>query len=260
MDNQTIIWATVVIAIIAVLGRVAINYQKKGTIKWYKILLIVVAIIAFLLGYVNVDPQRIIDSWRGEASGAEAAYTNVAGRVAGPDIPCFSKVISENGGRYCVPVVDSLSRTDYFIIKSTVLTDATERDVEISEDNRERINRKTTMFEVTKHPKDNAEKYLPLYKLSLISGGKILAAIDERDAQNPKSLPVARIAESSDRLFAVAQKIDSTIIADTYLMCYNTDEFSRNQTNYLIYRAIAGLLFAIVSVVLLIVVKRFTKG
>lgn len=258
MDNQTIIYATVIIAAIAVLGRVAINYQKKGSIKWYKILLLAVAIVAFLVGYVNVDPQRVVDSWRGEATLAESYHRNIAGRVPGPDIPCAGKVFAD-GGLYCAPVVDSLSRTDYFIIKNIALTDATERDVELSEDNRERIKRKTTMFEVTKKPKDNAEKYLPLYKLSLTSGYKVLAAIDERDAENPKCLPVARIVESSDRLMSIAAKLDTTIVPESYLMCFNSDEYSNNQTNYLIYRAIAGLLFAIVSVLVLMSIKRFSK-
>ncbi len=260
MDNQTIIWATVIIAAVAVLGRVAINFQKKGSINWYKLLLLAVAIVASLVGYVNVDPQRVIDSWRGEASLTESHHRNIAGRTPGADIPCFGKVYADNSGAYCAPVADSLSRTDYYVIKDMSVVDATERDVEVSEDNRERIKRKTTMFEVTKNPKDNAEKYLPLYKLSLTSGYKILAAIDERDVNDPKSLPVARIADSSDRLMSIASKLDTALIADSYLICFNTQEYSNNQTNYLIYRAIAGLLFAIVSVLVLMAIKRFSKG
>lgn len=260
MDNSTIIWATIIIAIIAVIGRIIINNQKKGTINWFKLLLLGVAVFACLLGYMNVDPQRVIDSWRGEAAIAESRTMNIAGRVAGEDIPCYAKAISENGGQYCVPVVDSLSRTEYYLIKDVqILGESSEREVEESIDNRQKISHKTTVFEVTKNPKGNADKYLPLYKLSLTSGGAILAAIDERDAKDVSALPVARIVESSARIVSLAEKLDTSMISEEYLVCSNTQDFVRNQTNYIIYRAIAGVVFAILAVLVLMLVKYITK-
>lgn len=260
MDNSTIIWATIIIAVIALVGRIIINHQKKGTINWFKLLLLGVAILACLLGYMNVDPQRVIDTWKGEATMAESRTSNIAGRVAGEDIPCYAKAVADNEGLYCVPVVDSLSRTEYYLIKDVqILGESAEREVEESIDNRQKISHKTTVFEVTKNPKGNADKYLPLYKLSLHSGGAILAAIDERDAKDEAHLPVARIVESSNRIASLAEKLDTSMISEEYLVCSNTQDYVRNQTTYIIYRAIAGVLFAILAVLVLILVKHLAK-
>lgn len=259
MENQTIIWATVIIAVIAVLGRIVINRQKKGSINWFKLLLLGVAVLACLLGYLFVEPQRIADSLSGEATLAESHSHNIAGRQPGADIPCFGVAYADNSSVYCVPVVDSLSRTEYYILKDAKMTDLVEREVEESVDNRQNIKRKTTTFEITKNPKNKADQYLPIYKVCLKSGGKILAAIDERDAQNPSMLPVARITASSDKLQDIAQRLDSTMISDSYLMLFNSQQYSSNQVNYLIWRAVAGVAFAIVSVLVLMAIKYFSK-
>lgn len=260
MDNSTIIWATFIIAAIALVGRIVINHQKKGTINWFKLLLLGVAVFACLIGYMNVDPQRVIDTWRGEATIAESKTMDIAGRIAGEDIPCYAKAVANNEGRYCVPVVDSLSRTEYYLIKDVhLLSESTEREVEESVDSRQKISRKTTVFEVTKNPKGNADKYLPIYRLNLHSGSTILAAIAERDAKNVSNLPVARIVESSNRIVSLAEKLDTSMISEEYLVCYNTHDYVSNQTNYIIYKAIAGVLFAILSVLVLILVKHITK-
>ena len=261
MENSQIIWTTVIIAAIALIGRIVINRQQKGAINWYKIMLVGVAIVLFFVGFIFFKPQQCIDmiqdTFTGKVSLIDGQHMNIAGRRASEEFPRYESNTYE-GGMYCVPVADSVKHTGYYILKNKQDMNDIEREEKHSEDNRVQITRTSTTFEMSRNPGDKREKYLNIYKFTLKSGDKVLVALEADNVDASDEMPICRITPCSDRLTRTASTLDSTLVTDIYLLGFNSEQWASNQFNYIIYRVIAGIIFAILGVLVLVGVKGVT--
>lgn len=260
MNDTNLIYAIAVIAVMALVGRVIINKYKGGNIAWKKLGFIGLMVVSFTLVYFTFDPYSAKMWWDGEASLADAKSENIAGREAGKDIPHFASSMDDNKGRYYTLDTKEIEPTGYYCLKSLRdLTASIEREERVSQNDRKVISRKTSMLEVTRNPGDRADKYLPIYKVTLEGQGSILACMREADA-NKDILPVGALTPMSDKLEMVRERTNEandTIIADYYFLMYNTDfHDSISGFNELIYKAIAGIIAAIVIAIMYNLARR----
>ncbi|MBP5366072.1 MAG: hypothetical protein J6Y82_09165 [Bacteroidales bacterium] len=263
--ERTVLISVLVIAALAVVGRIIINRRaKRGDIKWGKLIAIGIIAAAFFVTFFSFDPHRAWQWYEGEASLSEARYECISGRKAAADIPRFASEADTAQGNYYALVAREIEPTGYYKLKcSNDLYNQVERTEEETLSDHLAIKRKTTLFEVVRTPSDgNADKYMPVYVVSIEGGKRVLAAMEEPDAHTGL-LPVGLMLPLTDRLATVAERTDSlhtSLITDYYFNLFNEPRYSSNTFNYVIYRACAALVVAIVlGIVYMIVFKRSTR-
>lgn len=62
MENEQILTAVVVIAVLAVVARIIINRQQKGGINWLKLGSIVALAVVFVVSMLSIDAYRF-ETW-----------------------------------------------------------------------------------------------------------------------------------------------------------------------------------------------------
>lgn len=261
MENNKMLLAIVVIAVLALIGRILINKQKKGdTIGWTKLLAVFFAVVAFVFAFMFTNPHRIIQHYKGEASKSDAVKECIAGRKASRDIDRFAGPSDDMGDLYYALQVKAMTPTGYYRQKmpygSTVDVDRT---VEESESEKEVIKRKTSSFPITRNPGEKMDSYMPIYLAQLENKGSVLVAIEEADTYS-NELPIAMMRDTDDKLAKIAHDADSTAIVDYYFVAFDEGRYARNQTNYYIYKGIAGLIGAIVVALIYLIVSRVKKS
>lgn len=253
--------AIVIIAVLALIGRILINKQKKGdNIGWTKLLAVFSAVVAFVTAFSFTNPHRIIQQYKGEASKAEAVSECIAGRKAGKDVDRFAGPSDDMGDLYYALQVKAMTPTGYYRQKMPYggAIDV-DRKVEESESEREVIKRTTSSFPITRNPGDKIDSYMPLYMAQLENKGSVLVAIEEDDTY-ARELPVAMMRDTDDKLAKIAYDADSTAIYSYYFIAFDEDRYARNQTNYYIYKGIAGLIGMIVVALIYLIVSRVKKS
>lgn len=249
--------AIVVIAVLALIGRILINKQKKGdNINWLKLLSVFLAVVAFVTAFITVNPHRIIQSYKGEATMSDASAECIAGRKAGKDINRFAGPSDDMGMLYYALQVKDMTPTGYYRQKKSYQAVAdVERKVNETESDKEVITRKTNMFPITRNPNDKIDSYMPLYMAQLANKGTVLVAIEEEDVCVGE-LPVAMMRDTDEKLASIALNADSTAISSYYFVAFDEDRYTHNQTNYYIYKGVAGLIGAIVVAMIYLILCR----
>lgn len=246
MQDSKMLIAIVAVAVMALVGRIIINQNKKGdNIKWGKLLSIFFALCAFVITFILFNPHRALQWYKGEATQAEAKTSCIAGRKAAADIPRFASSADEQRGLYYVLQVKQMTPTGYYRTKMPYGSAETERNVEETESEHTVIKRTTSRFPITRNPGDNEQLYMPIYLAHLINNGSVLVAIEQDDVTENGELPVAMLRLTDEKLSDIALSADSTAIANYYFVAFDDVRFGNNTTNYLIYKAIAGLIVAI---------------
>ena len=83
-----------------------------------------------------------------------------------------------------------------------------------------------------------------------------MVALEEQDVVDNGQLPIAMMRLSDEKLSRIAIESDTTAISNYYFVAFDESRYNSNTTNYYIYKAIAGLIAAIVvALTYLIVVK-----
>ena len=259
MSQNTLLFAIVVVAVLALAGRILINRQKKDdTIGWGKLIAVFSAVVVFVVLFSQFDPHRFVQWWKGAASRDEARTECIAGRKAAKDISRFAGPSDDQGNLYYALQVKDLEPTGYYRVKTPYTDEAeVERSEAETESEHLAISRRTSVFPITRNPGENADKYLSLYLALLENKGSVLVALEEADA-NVGELPVAMMRSTDEKLRDIALKTDSTAIVDYYFVAFDESRYAHNATNYYIYKAIVGLMGAIVVALtyLMISLKR----
>lgn len=254
MEDSKILLAIAVVAIMALIGRVIINRQAKTGINWPKIIRLFVAMAAFAIVYFSFEPHRFLQNIKGEASLADGHTECIAGRAAGPDIPQYS-INDTTGLLYYFLDIAELSPTGYFRTKAPLERQAeVYREELVSESNPNetaQINRTTSSFPITKNPGDRENEYLGLYMARLQDGEtKILVALDEKDA-NLGISPIVMRRPTNTKIASIIQENDSTVNSEFYLVGFDEQKYGRlYPMTYALYRGIAGLIAAIVVILI----------
>lgn len=260
MGETQMLVAIVAVAIMALIGRILINKNKKGdTIKWGKILSITLAMVAFVVTFSLFNPHRFIQWYKGEATLNESKTTCIAGRKAGADIPRFAGEADDQGTLYYALQVKQMTPTGYYRTKAPYGHAETERSEEQTESDKTVIRHTTTRFPITRNISDKADEYMPLCVAQLANHGSVLVALEEQDIVSEGELPVAMMRLTDEKLSEIALATDSTIIADYYFVAFDEARYNNNTTNYYLYKAIAGLIAAIVVAVVYLVSVRLKK-
>lgn len=262
MDNSSIIIAILVIAVMALIGRIIINRQQKKNISWAKIGSVGLIVVVFILVFLFFDAHRFMQWYEGEATMLDARTQCISGRKAANDIPRFSSLSDTLPSNYYAIEAIALEATGYYKLKNNLEIDQTlDRSVAETENNSLAIKRKTSLFGITRTPSDNIDKYLPIYFVTLKNGGKVVACMEPQDA-NVGVLRIGMMRPMEERMFNAMQKVDSLDIVEKgyYFNLFNDQRYIANQNNYLIYRMIAALLVAIIfGIIYIFVFRRNTK-
>ncbi len=259
MEDQQILIAVVVIAVLALVGRLLINKGVKKGINWRKVGMIGGVMVVFMLTFMLYNPERMRLWWKGEATLSEGKSESIAGRKPGDDIPRLRSTDEIVGEIYYTIVPDSMHFTGFYRVKDLrTLEDNVDRKVQEGETSHgpaQVIERKTSAFELTKNPQDE-EKYLPVYVAVFGDGTKVVTLMEERDAElEVKPISVLRPVDDTIRR-VLRNEGDESVITDFYLLAYDEQHGNRSYTETLVDRCIAGLAMAIAAAFVFMIVWR----
>lgn len=242
MENEQVLTVVVIIAVMALAARLVINSQRRGGVNWRKLASIAALAAVFVASLLLFDPYRA-ETWAlGKVNGeADMSGGRVIGREAGRGI-----VPLESLERGVVPIyfalrADSVAHTGYWLIKRADKAGVARRDQMVSQSDTSRtaIKRTTSTFAITRHPASEAD-YVGVYRLSLPSGEKVLAAMEPRDARAGVS-PMATSRRLEGKMAEIAEQ-DTLVNKQVYALCFDTAAYASAQTRYLAYSAIFALL------------------
>lgn len=260
MQDTNVYIAIVAVAAMALIGRIIINRNKKGdVVNWGKLLSVALALIAFVATFSLFDPHRALQWYKGEATLLEAQTSSIAGRRASAEIPRFASSTDEQHGLYYVLQVKTLTPTGYYRTKMPYGNTDTERSVEETESEHIAIKHTTNNFPITRNPADNEQLYIPIYLAQLANNGSVLVAMEQADENENGELPVAALRFTDQKLASIALRADSAAISDYYFVAFDDVRFGKNTTNYLIYKAIAGLIVAILIALGYLITEKVRK-
>lgn len=260
MSENTIIYAIVTVAVLALVGRLLIKRKRGGdNINWGKLIGLFGGVVAFVVLFTTFNPHRAIQWWKGEVMTADAQSECIAGRKAGKDITRFAGPNDDRGELYYALQVKGLEETGYYRIKTPYAAETqVERDEKETESNMLAIERKTSMFPIRHNPSDNIDQYMPIYMATLENKGKVLVAMESEDAKVGE-LPVGMMRLTDEKLKDIALKSDSTAITDYYFILFDEARWARNSTNYYFYKGIAGVAGAIVVAFIYLIFSMLRK-
>lgn len=257
MTEEGVLIVVVVIAILALVGRIVLNRGEVGGLKTGRIVVVVSAVVAAAVGFVLTDPYRVETMKMGEVGTGDLKGGYLIGREAASDVVTLDRVELETAPRFFTVAIDSVSETGYYRLKTSVESEVM-RTVEVSREDEGKvaIERKTQLFEVTNRP-SKASDYTAIYKVYLSGGQSILGVMPEYDAKAGRSR-VVTLADSEGKIGTIAEK-SQTDIKDYYIDGYDRARHTAHSETYLIYRGIGGLILGIVAVVVAMIVIRTKK-
>lgn len=241
MENEQVLTAVVVIAVMALAARLVINGQRGGRVNWRKLASIAALAAVFVASLLLFDPYRA-ETWAlGPVEGEADMGRRVIGREAGQGVAPL-----ESLERGVVPIyfalrADSVAHTGYWLIKRADKAGVARRDQMVSQSDTSRtaIKRTTSTFSITRHPASEAD-YVGIYRLSLPSGEKVLAAMEPRDAHAGVT-PMATARHLEGKMAEIAE-CDSLVNRQVYALCFDTAAYASAQTRYVAYSVIFALL------------------
>ncbi len=261
MQNEQILTAVIVVAIMALIGRVLINQQQKGRINWGKLILIFVVCGTFLGTFLAIDPYRVEKWEEGEAGKWITFADHPIGRTAG-DIDEITTI--RNG---VVPIfftanVTEIEHSGYYKRKLSESSDPNvQRDILVSQSDESRtaIQRKTSAFNITKNPQDPND-YVGIYIVTLEGGEKDLAVLTDYDAHTGR-LPVSSAKIADAKMQDVAEKSGLDPAGSlAYIQSFDFERFGSQPATYLYLKFISALMAAfIVGILGYIIYALITK-
>ncbi len=259
MGNEQVLTVVVIIAVVAVIGRIIINRQQNGGINWRKLTAIAAAGVVFVGTMLAVDSYRIIMWANGsiDTDGTAEGGAPKIGRQAGESIPAFSSV--EQGlPMYFTLTADSLSPTGYWQIKEGSADDATVREVMVSQSDSTKtaIKRTTSSFSITRHPADEAD-YVRIYRMSLPSGEKVLAVMTDYDAR-PGQTPVMTSRPLTGKMADIAAK-EGDVSQLVYVTAYDSAFYASSSALRLLCSAIVALIVTLAAFGIVYGMMRIVK-
>lgn len=259
MENEQILTVVVIIAVVAVIGRIIINRQQNGGVNWRKLTAIAAAGVIFVGTMLSVDAYRIITWANGsfDANEGTGDGSPKVGRQAGESVPSFNSV--EQGlPMYFTLTADSLSATGYWQIKEGAADDATVREVMVSQSDSTKtaIKRTTSSFSITRHPANEGD-YVRIYRMSLPSGEKVLAVMTDYDAQ-PGQTPVMTAHPLTGKMADIAEK-DGTVSQMVYATSFDSAFYASSSALRLLCSAIVALIVTLAAFGIVYGVMRIIK-
>lgn len=259
MGNEQILTVVVIIAVVAVIGRIIINKQQSGGVNWRKLAAIAAAAIVFVGTMLTVDSYRLIVRANGSLDAAEATEDGgpKVGRTAGESIPKLDGV--EQGlPMYFTLTADSLIATGYWQIKEGAADEATVREVLVSQSDstKRAIKRTTSSFSITRHPADESD-YVRIYRMSLPSGEKVLSVMADYDAV-PGRTPVMTSRPLAGKMADIAAK-DSTLSQMVYVTSFDSAYYASSSALRLLCSAIVALIVTVVAFGIVYGIMRIAK-
>ena len=173
MPTNQILTAVIVVAAMALIGRLLIAQQRKGKIDWPTIVGVLLLCGLFIGLFLGLDAYRV-DLWReGAATADDCRHGGVIGRKAGDGATVVDKVSDNMADIFFAMNVSGVSHSGYWKLKQAdSREDNTERSVEESQigDGKVAIKRVVRNFDITKNPDDeNKSLYLPIEIATLAS-------------------------------------------------------------------------------------------
>lgn len=247
MENEQILAVVAVIAVLAVVGRVVINRQQKGGINWPKVVAILFAAAVFVGVMLSVDSYRLTTWLAGSVDEQEDLNQgHVVGREAGAVVDVKTSV-GEGLPMFFTLQADSVAATGYYMIKEGEAENATDRQILVSQSDSSRtaIKRTTSTFSITKHPARQAD-YVPILRLSLPSGEKVLAVMTTYDAANLGSPVVMTSHPLAGKMADIASRQEG--VSDmVYVTAFDHAYYAASQTSRLLSAAIVALCATVVA-------------
>ncbi len=241
MENEQILTAVVVIAVLAVVARVIINRQQRGGINWLKIGSIVALAVVFVASMLSIDAYRLETRMGGqvEADELSASASHVVGRMSSNCTPTLNGLEGQVVPMFFALNADSVTPTGYWK-KKLKEADTMEREemVSKSDSSRTAIKRTTRGFDIMRHPDDESQ-YVGIYRLSMPSGEKALALMTDYDAHAGVT-PVGTTIALDGKMAQIAAA-DSTLNQNVYVSFFDTAHYTNGRSVLLAIAAVFSL-------------------
>ncbi len=240
MENEQVLTVVVVIAVVAVIGRIIINRQQQGKINWPKIGWIAAIALVFVGVLLSVDSYRLATWSDGAVESSEDFGTgHVVGRTAGKCVPAALRV-SEGLPMYFVLDVDSLAPTGYWMIKEGSADEATTREVLVSrtDSTKTAIKHTTSTFSIMRHPSDESD-YNQIYRICLSSGEKVLAVMADYDAHTGRT-PVMTSRPLPGKMADIASHSEE-VSQMVYVSSFDSAYYAASTARRFLYAALVAL-------------------
>ncbi len=241
MENEQILTAVVVIAVLAVVARVIINRQQKGGINWLKIGSIVALAVVFVASMLSIDAYRLETRMGGqvEADELSASASHVVGRMSSDCTPTLNGLEGQVVPMFFALNADSVTPTGYWK-KKLKEADTMEREemVSKSDSSRTAIKRTTRGFDIMRHPDDESQ-YVGIFRLSMPSGEKVLALMTDYDAHAGVT-PVGTTIALDGKMAQIAAA-DSTLNQNVFVSFFDTAHYTNGRSVLLAIAAVFSL-------------------
>lgn len=241
MENEQILTAVVVIAVLAVVARVIINRQQKGGINWLKIGSIVALAVVFVASMLSIDAYRLETRMGGqvEADELSTSASHVVGRMSSDCTPTLNGLEGQVVPMFFALNADSVTPTGYWK-KKLKEADSMEREemVSKSDSSRTAIKRTTRGFDIMRHPDDESQ-YVGIYRLSMPSGEKVLALMTDYDAHAGVT-PVGTTIALDGKMAQIAAA-DSTLNQNVFVSFFDTAHYTNGRSVLLAIAAVFSL-------------------
>ncbi len=245
MENEQVLTVVVVIAVVAVIGRIIINRQQRGGINWPKIGWIAAIAVVFVGVLLSVDSYRLATWMAGSVETNEDYGTgHVVGRPAGECIPVASGV-DEGLPMYFALNIDSLAPTGYWMIKEGTAEEATTREVLVSrtDSTKTAIKHTTSTFSIMRHPADESG-YNQIYRICLCSGEKVLAVMADYDAHEGRT-PIMTSRPLTGKIADIASHNEG-VSQMVYVSSFDSAYYASSVARRFCYAALVALIAAAV--------------
>ncbi len=241
MENEQILTAVVVIAVLAVVARVIINRQQKGGINWLKIGSIVALAVVFVASMLSIDAYRLETRMGGqvEADELSASASHVVGRMSSDCTPTLNGLEGQVVPMFFALNADSVTPTGYWK-KKLKEADSMEREEMVgkSDSSRTAIKRTTRGFDIMRHPDDESQ-YVGIFRLSMPSGEKVLALMTDYDAHAGVT-PVGTTIALDGKMAQIAAA-DSTLNQNVFVSFFDTAHYTNGRSFLLAIAAVFSL-------------------
>lgn len=238
--------AVVVIAVLAVVARVIINSQRRGGVNWLKVGGVVGLAAVFVAAFLLFDPYRAETVILGAANAGDSSGSpRMIGRPAGDGVPRLEAL---EGG--VVPLffclrADSVAPTGYWMHREGEGgAPLREEMVSRTDTARTAIRRTTSVFGITRHPARAAD-YLPICRLTMPSGEKVLAVMPAYDAR-PGETPVGTARPLEGKMAQIAEQTPG-VNANVYVAFFDTRRHRGSKALMAAYSALFATAVAAVA-------------
>lgn len=246
-----------VIAALAVVGRVIINSQRRGGINWPKVSCVVLSALAAVGVFATFDAYRLETAFLGEAEAEEVVDKPCQGRKPASDAPRLASLSNGALHRQFALYFDEVTPSGYYKrrLDPKQQPDLVDRQelVSAADSSKHQYKRVTNVFDITKNPQRQAD-YLPLCYCRLRSGEMVLCALPDYDA-HPGESRLLSPRPLNDKLAQIAEK-QPGCNQEVYLTGFDAIRYAAHRYTYLSMSLAAGALAAAAVVLIYNLIKR----